>query len=100
MRRVTEVCGFALLLVWTGCDARPPLPAEPASDGIVVEEPPSGRTGDAAGFEEDDVLLSWERGGAVEPLSGPLHDPFDYVGHAPKRFIVRATRIPRTEQTD
>jgi sortase A len=24
--------------------------------------------------------------------------PFDYVGHAPKRFIVRATRIPSTEQ--
>ena len=25
--------------------------------------------------------------------------PFDYVGHAPKRFVVRAIRIPPTEQT-
>lgn len=25
--------------------------------------------------------------------------PFDYVGHAPKRFVVRAIRIPSTEQT-
>jgi sortase A len=25
--------------------------------------------------------------------------PFNYVGHAPKRFVVRATRIPPTEQT-
>lgn len=48
--------------------------------GIVVEEIRRGSTGDKAGLQKGDVLLSWTREGAAESdtARGTLRSPFDW----------------------
>jgi CHAT domain-containing protein len=52
----------------------------PARAGLVVEQVRRGSTGDRAGLQEGDLLLSWSRETGGEPARGTLRSTFDWRG--------------------